>query len=153
MINIFDKEFRNLDDLIGLTVLKIEINLGNDKLFIKLKDSFGNEVFMVFDSFGDCCSTSWIESLEGDQDIIGNEIINIIEHELPPLKDDDPDFMFDNNFTQICNYEIVTAKGSCVIDFRNLSNGYYGGSLDLRESSIVKTKSSDISAIMIEDES
>lgn len=143
MINIFDKEFRNLDDLIGLTVLKIETNLGNDELFIKLKDSFGNKVYMVFYSYGDCCSTSWIESLEGDQDIIENEIINIIEHELPPLEDDDPDLMFDNNFTQICNYEIVTAKGSCVIDFRNSSNGYYGGSLDLRESSIVKTKASD----------
>ena len=134
MINIFDKEFRSLDDLVGLTVLELETSDDNQHLSIRLKDSFDNIIDTHFVAYAMCCSQSWIESIEGKEDIIGNEIINIIEHNLPS------EDTSDNELLQFYNYEIITSQGSCVIDFRNSSNGYYGGSLDLMRNSIVKTK-------------
>lgn len=47
---------------------------------------------------------------------------------------DMPDLGSTNEDACIAYYgmKITTEKGRCVIDYRNSSNGYYGGSLELR---------------------
>ena len=87
----------------------------------------------VFDAEGDCCSTSWIYDVDGVDNLIGEEIIDVIAH---PTKDYCNDGAVGNttdyDVLVVYTYDLVTAKGICTIDFRNDSNGYYGGYLRLR---------------------
>lgn len=136
MVNIFEKEIHDIKSLIGLTVLEIELDDSHGELSLKLKDSHNNIVHVFFEARAGCCSQSWIETLDGKEDIIGCEISDIIEHDSIGFDWDETYKPPHGGINQqrsnvIYNYEIITPKGSCVIDFRNTSNGYYGGYLSL----------------------
>ncbi len=83
-----------------------------------------------FDAEGDCCSYSWIQSIENIAALLGSPIIETADIYLPT---DDGRVTKAQEEAADClavyGIRIDTAQGSCVIDFRNDSNGYYGGNL------------------------
>ena len=74
---------------------------------------------------GECCSESWIEHIEGTE-AIRDATVNAIEE-----RDDWVDGSDDrDDCVTVYATAIRTDKGVCVIEYRNASNGYYGGSLE-----------------------
>ena len=126
-----------LKTLIGKTLTKIEWNEGEVTFFWD-----GGKA--RFEACGDCCSHTWIDSFEGNEDIIGDEIVKVTELELGGMDnpsaeeckcknaDHDADHKYGHDSLALYGYRIETNKASATLDFRNDSNGYYGGSLELR---------------------
>ena len=76
-------------------------------------------------TYGDCCSSTWIESVELPARGFPATVQEVLNVDLPsPASDRDREEM------QYYGLRIVTDNGDIDIDYRNSSNGYYGGSLD-----------------------
>lgn len=99
-----------------------EIYLAEDGGAIRFILDDGNEVKALAD--GDCCSHSWIESLDTPSMLIGSEVVSVEDIDMPDLGD-----LPDHDVMSYYGLKITSKKGSCVIDYRNDSNGYYGGSI------------------------
>ena len=115
-----------MKNLIGKTVK--EIKLGENERTQRDSITFcTNEGDLTYDAYGDCCSNSYIHEIDGRNALIGYEVLDVIAHESKEFWDKDHcDLM------QVYNYDIITKVGTCTLDFRNESNGYYGGWLELR---------------------
>lgn len=74
---------------------------------------------------GDCCSETWIESVDAPERLIGEPVLSAEDIEMPDLGTPE-----DKECVAYYGFKIVTAKGDVVVDYRNNSNGYYGGSLE-----------------------
>ena len=74
---------------------------------------------------GDCCSETWIEHVELPSLGFPAKVISVEELEL------NKEPQRDNNYECLEFYgcKITTDKGDIIIDYRNESNGYYGGEL------------------------
>lgn len=105
--------------LIGKTLTAIW--LAEDKKAIKF--DVGNESIEA-KADGDCCSSSWIENIENPEAIIGSPILSVEDLDMPDLLHEEYD-----DVTQCYGLKITSIKGTCTLDYRNESNGYYGGSL------------------------
>ena len=101
--------------LVGLHIQKVR-NTDQDVIF----DTNVGEVLWVVDA--DCCSHTWIENLDvplglvmhvGDRDLSGQDFSSV----------------GGAVYTQVYGIELRTLQGSGLIEFRNESNGYYGGSM------------------------
>lgn len=79
--------------------------------------------FWAYATEAECCSTTWFESINNPENMINEKIIGI---EVKPEKDCDSSS--DDDVIVAYGYTIKTAKGYTDIEFRNSSNGYYGGS-------------------------
>lgn len=73
---------------------------------------------------GDCCSSSWIEHLEAPNDIAGATITGLTDSGSVEVTHADHECL------QVYNTAIQTTRGEIVIEYRNSSNGYYGGWID-----------------------
>lgn len=74
---------------------------------------------------GDCCSNSWVEHVELPAMGFPAVVLKVADLELPqPTKQED-----EYEVVAVYGYKITTDKGDITIDFRNSSNGYYGGNL------------------------
>ncbi len=94
-----------------------------------------------FDVEGDCCSHSWIEHLDVPPDVIGETVTAIFDsdgvpwdgHECVPNDKDEDGYSYGNkcehDHLQVYNTRFRTPKGDIVLEYRNDSNGYYGGYL------------------------
>jgi len=73
----------------------------------------------------DCCSHTWIEHVE--LPALGFPALVMVAENLDMNKAaEDTD---DGDYIQFYGFKITTDRGEIVIDYRNSSNGYYGGSL------------------------
>ena len=103
------------------------------------KDSFDLTVCKVlgqttrtfrFTAVGDCCSHTFIESvIEPSALTPGATIVDVRDILMP----DQP---YDESIHECLEFyglAIHTTKGIAIIDYRNSSNGYYGGNLVLSE--------------------
>ena len=107
--------------LVGKTLSNVE--LAADKKAIRFTVD-GQPLVVKCD--GDCCSDTWIESVEmpvGGLPAIFLEAANL---DLPS-QDNDGDLI------QFYGLKLTTDKGDLVLDYRNQSNGYYGGNLSWPE--------------------
>jgi len=68
----------------------------------------------------DCCSHTWIENVELPVNGFPAKVISVTNLNLPDSGD--PELAF-------YGLKIQTDKGDIIIDYRNESNGYYGGDL------------------------
>ena len=74
---------------------------------------------------GDCCSNSWIEHVTIPDGVVGCEIVEIRETgEIPPST---PVLEEQGEDIQVYGMSFVTSRGEIIVEFRNSSNGYYGG--------------------------
>lgn len=101
--------------LINKNLIKIE--LASDKKAIRF--TFDNNEQVVAKCDGDCCSDTWIENIEMPAGGLPAKILNIEDLDLPS----------DSNELALYGLKFTTDKGDFVLDYRNESNGYYGGDL------------------------
>jgi hypothetical protein len=113
--------------LIGKTLR--DIQLAGDEQAIKFIMLDGTEIVAHCD--GDCCSNTWVEDVTNPEFALGAEILSAEDIEMPegwtasPTKHED----HYEEVMQYYGFKIATAKGVCTIEYRNSSNGYYGGNL------------------------
>ena len=105
--------------LIGKVVTDLKI--ADDKkalLFV----TTGEDIIVKVD--GDCCSDSWIEHIESPALGFPAKVIGVEDLEMPDAEYDEDEWCL-----AFYGCKISTDKGDLVIDYRNESNGYYGGNL------------------------
>lgn len=107
--------------LIGKIITDIQISKDRYSLIFRIKD----EPPIVAECYAECCSETWIENIE--LPALGFPAVVVSVHDLDmPVPEDTSDY----ECLQVYGFRIVTDRGEIIIDFRNNSNGYYGGSLD-----------------------
>ena len=77
----------------------------------------------------DCCSYTWIESLDNPAALMGR-VLSVEDRDMPDLGSVDGEHHKGPDVVSYYGMMIVTENGHCLIDYRNDSNGYYGGNLD-----------------------
>ncbi|SRR5258708_1432897 len=119
---------------------------------VKMPDDENIEFFLedgkkiTWRTYGDCCSETWFESIDGIGYLRGGIVVEIIEKEIPKevqeqLKStrQESDQLY--GYTLIVeieggeydkDYNRIPRRERVDIEFRNSSNGYYGG--DVTES-------------------
>lgn len=108
------------NQLIGKTI--VEMKIAEDKQALLFVTSEGEDLIARVD--GDCCSYSWIESVELPALGLPFTISEVDSLEL------NSDMDTRDGELQFYGAKIVTDKGDMVIDYRNESNGYYGGNMN-----------------------
>jgi len=73
----------------------------------------------------DCCSYTWVEHIELPALGFPATVIAIADLDLPGSDNNHPE----HDCLQVYGLKITTDRGDIIIDYRNSSNGYYGGSL------------------------
>lgn len=107
------------DFLIGKTVVKVQI--AEDRMALRFEFDDGSELIGRCDA--DCCSHTWIENIEMPALGLPFKILEARDLELPE------DMEVDYEWVQFYGLAWTTDKGTLTIDYRNESNGYYGGSI------------------------
>ena len=84
---------------------------------------------IAYDAWGDCCSETWFADITGVGALIGGTVQTADEVSMDGYN------VEDGRTRQECDeaygYKLTTDKGYADIVFRNSSNGYYGGSIEL----------------------
>lgn len=108
-----------LDKFVGAMILSIWIDSERQYLLIKTNRGDYN-----FNAVGDCCSRSWFEHITGICNVIGAIVLDI-----PELRPEEISRENIKEFDVLQNYQtkLKTNRGELFIEFRNESNGYYGG--------------------------
>lgn len=121
-------------ELTGKTVTKVEV--GEDGEFLRFTLNDGSQP--TFFAYGDCCSHTWVQEVRGVTSLLNREVRRIeikTTKNLPSRNDgkdmDDDDWEWGEDCVQEYGYTFYTDAGYFDIVYRNSSNGYYGGSLDL----------------------
>ena len=114
------KRMNGLENIVGKRINGFTIT--DDKTTLTFNDDAGT--LYVYNAEADCCSHSWIENVEDPEYLISNLVMKVEEKEIT-------DYEEDGCCIQIMGYDIYTDKGICKIDFRNSSNGFYGGRLQI----------------------
>jgi hypothetical protein len=108
--------------LVGKTVTAIYLSSDKEKI----KFEVGGEEPIVAFTVADCCSITWIEAVEIPALGLPAKVIEMQDLDLSLLAEDDhPEY----DYLQFYGVKLVTDRGELVIDYRNSSNGYYGGNL------------------------
>jgi hypothetical protein len=85
---------------------------------------------LVYEAYGDCCSSSYIEDID-DQDVLQDcTVLDIEVVEGRESIDTDEDG-YEGTTHKWTFYKFTTNKGRATLSFRNDSNGYYNGYLQL----------------------
>lgn len=99
-----------------------EVKIASDKQALLFIAEDGTE-FKAFTD-GACCSYTWIEHIEMPALGLPFKIVAIEDLDMPDLGN-----MEDCNVVSYYGAKITTDKGEMIIDYRNDSNGYYGGNI------------------------
>lgn len=108
--------------LVGKIVTKMEIAADRQALRFVLADG---EVVANVDA--DCCSYSWVEHVELPALGFPATVVSVTNIDMPDGTASA--FHPDSDVLAYYGCKIITDRGEIVIDYRNDSNGYYGGSL------------------------
>ncbi len=116
-----------LKELLNKTIHKVLMDLTGDHI-----EFVTDEGSINYYAQSGCCSESWINHISGIKSLIGQKVIKVDDIEMDDtLMSGDAGFSNKQSCETVYRYLIYTAEGMCEIDFRNASNGYYGGSLKL----------------------
>lgn len=109
-------------DLIGKTLRAVEV--GDEKQLLTL--TFDGGLTALFRTYGDCCSQTWIEHFSVPDDLREGATLLAVDEMDEPDEFQDPDL----DCVRVYQTKFRTTRGDVVVEYRNASNGYYGGSLD-----------------------
>lgn len=118
-------DWRGLTKVIGRPIQSITDEEDGERLRFR----FLNGSEQVYHARGDCCSYSWIEHLTVPSDIEGAVITEVRESEAVDTKETTRRGQPIEYPDQIVVYHTVfiTDRGEIIVEYRNESNGYYGG--------------------------
>lgn len=105
--------------LIGKRIDRIFVS--EDEDYLVFETDAGD---VVWETYGDCCSTTWFADLLGYQALAGARVVSI---ELADLEPEDNSPRTRQEYDRLYGMKITTDKGNADIIYRNSSNGYYGG--------------------------
>ena len=114
--------------LVGKTIVGYSLDDAGERLVLILQDAKP----VTLETYGDCCSQTWIESLDAPEALLG-VVTDVEDIAMPDLGNIDGTRHTVVEEVAYYGLKITTDKGRCVIDYRNDSNGYYGGLLQLGE--------------------
>lgn len=120
----FGEDIWDKEKFHGMEAPLAGVHLSDDKSEICFEFQDGTSA--RFEVEGDCCSQSWIEHLEMPNDIVGQCITEIFE-EAGDTKPGEDLSQFD--VLAVYQTHFRTPVGDIVLEYRNDSNGYYGGYL------------------------
>ena len=106
--------------LIGKTLTGIELT--DDRTFIRFILADGGDVIARCNA--DCCSETWIENVSLPAFGFPAVVLEAEDIEMPDLGN-----MPGHDVVLYYGFKVVTDTGNLILDYRNDSNGYYGGSL------------------------
>lgn len=106
--------------IVGKTVQQVKI--ADDKKALLFVCDDGEHIVKID---GDCCSDSWIEHVELPALGFPAEVLSVSNLDLPGSCENHSDY----ECLAVYGCKISTDKGDMVIDYRNSSNGYYGGDI------------------------
>ncbi|ECC9987755.1 hypothetical protein NQI61_003275 [Salmonella enterica] len=106
--------------LIGKNI--VDVKIAEDKEAMLFVTSEGDNLIVRVDA--DCCSHTWIETVEMPALGLPFTVISCDDLDMGKEPED-----IDYEYVQYYGAKITTDKGELVIDYRNSSNGYYGGSV------------------------
>lgn len=110
----------SISKFVGKTVEAAFINDSKDVMSWKVDGKWYD-----LNAIGDCCSHSWFEHCD-NADVFNGGTILEIEH----FSGDTENGEYGNEI-KVDMLKIKTDKGHCTIEFRNESNGYYSGWIDV----------------------
>lgn len=121
-----------IEALVGLKVGEIEFSSECIKLH-GMQNGEGKTYRL--DPEGDCCSTSWFESIIEQNSLVGHTIISVENLDLDNPANGktcekcgaDHNEKKPHDELKFYGFALNTNLGRCIIDYRNDSNGYYGG--------------------------
>lgn len=102
----------------------LDMKIADDQKAILFNTNKGD---IIARADGDCCSSTWIEHVELPAMGFPATVLNVHTLDMPDLTPNDQD---DTDVIQYYGCKISTDKGDIIIDYRNSSNGYYGGNLN-----------------------
>lgn len=105
----------NFEDFIGKKIEKCYINKPKDRM-VWIVDG---QIYQL-DAVGDCCSNSWYEHCDNASALQDSTLIEFEDVDQESID-------CGGDYIQINMLKFKTNKGSCTIEFRNESNGYYSG--------------------------
>lgn len=112
----------DLDEIVGKTVTRYV--LSPDRYFLRLWFSDGMDV--ILEAYGEGDSDTWFASIDSPEALLST-ILAIGEIQFP-TDNSPPD---GNRSEKMYGLAVKTQAGYVVIEYRNSSNGYYGGNLIL----------------------
>ena len=115
----------DIKSIVGLTIRKVtfgdEGEDDNDLVF------YTDNLTIYYECEADCCSSSWVDNIDDLDNMLNSEILEVEELKVESIEIEDYDVL------RKYDYLVKTSKGDARIEFRNSSNGYYGGNLCLRK--------------------
>jgi len=112
-----------MNPLIGKTLIGVKLAKDKDKIMFQ---TTGGDI--VARCKGECCSNTWIESIENT--VREFPALVTAAHEIEDGLPDSVSGHPEHDYLQFYGFKVTTDKGVIVLDYRNESNGYYGGSLE-----------------------
>lgn len=120
----------NFDNMRGRSLRRVSLSRDKTKITFEFEDGFKRS----FGVSGDCCSDSWIEHLEQPKDVSGAIVVEVVHADIDAFDKKDEETGLFSEYIQVYNTTFHTTRGDIVLEFRNSSNGFYGGYLvDLKE--------------------
>ena len=150
-----DKDARA--SLVGTKVLAFKLYPDREGAAL-LGERNGTQVLYRFRVEADCCSHTWIEDVLEADALVGHTIASVENLMLPPNYQlhapangcKHTTLGYYEDVMRFYGLAITTERGRCVIDYRNSSNGYYGGDLDIRQVPATDTSSWEILLDLLE---
>lgn len=118
-----------LKHIIGLTIRRVTFE--NDMSAMYLDTEKGQ---FKLEAEGDCCSSTVIDHVDNVDNLLSKVLsFESVEQWVPRENPDTYEGSPAADYEDISYYalKIVTEKGEAFIDYRNSSNGYYGGWLNV----------------------
>lgn len=129
MANVYDDGLE-LADLVGRKILSVQMT--PDKSDVRFVTTTGN---LDYNCYGDCCSESWVNHVNDIDNLIGGTVTQVEEFDFHSMLGVEPEPTRQDS-DEVLFHKVHTEKGTCLIEFRNSSNGYYGGSFEKNESGL-----------------
>jgi hypothetical protein len=122
----FDGGEIDIEAMIGATPIAMSVNEDRTRITIEMADGTAYHL----DAEGDCCSNSWFENISGEHEFIGTVIVRIenVKASMPATVVEQ-----DDKYIKFYGVKLHTTGGFLFIEYRNSSNGSYGGSLSVMQ--------------------
>jgi hypothetical protein len=113
-----------MKELIGRKVIAYRFDNEGEKLIFTT-----DKGEIEYETSGDCCSRSFFSDVEGMDNLLGYVVNEVVERqEWTPEETKKAESQGSYDSLSLYGYLIKTERGTCDFEFRNDSNGYYGGS-------------------------